>query len=280
MAQSGETAEDYPWASMARQLIANPNEPLPEVIAWQIRSDATRIKTKELWGRSINYDEMANGQIVDTNIIEKISALAGVEAPNGRIVHAGFEHTYGYLFSILKTSFGYKRARWVRPDIEDGFGLPRGTLGPQPDYGTLLMNVTYFGGRIASLNPDSNGVHPALLNIDYGNLTIERLTERVELEQRTIELRTDIVHFPNLPTTKGKNEALLVYAVADSNEPHAKLITLFPVDGSFATRIFDPKNLGTNKPITTRYNAYVEGLTGMSPSPKGSRTAWRTNTNQ
>src|SRR6185312_10106073 len=61
-----------------------------------------------LWGRSRNVDEFVEQAIVHPAILRVIGQLTGVPM-RGRIVHAGLEHTYGYLFSLIETPFGYKR---------------------------------------------------------------------------------------------------------------------------------------------------------------------------
>ncbi|MHB0997568.1 MAG: hypothetical protein ACYC2I_14490, partial [Elusimicrobiales bacterium] len=154
----GERAEDCPWAGAARAMAAAADKggsleavlssQVPGILR-QLEADRSVPGLLRLWGRSINYDELAKGQIVHPAILDLLAGRLGAPRPSGRIVHAGFEHTYGYLFSLLPTKFGFKRARWVRPDIEDGLGLPRGAAGPAPARGTLLANVTCLAGGIA-----------------------------------------------------------------------------------------------------------------------------------
>jgi hypothetical protein len=62
----------------------------------------------------------------------------------------------------------------------------------------------------------------------------------------------------------------LVYSIADHRQPHpkglppAQLITAFPVETSFVESALAADSLGENKPIITRYNAYVDGITGTA----------------
>ena len=67
---------------------------------------------------------------------------------DGKIVHAGLDHTYAYLFSTLKTKYGFKRDRWLNDSIENGFQIKSFSLRPWPIEGTLLSNLTYFIGQI------------------------------------------------------------------------------------------------------------------------------------
>src|SRR5262245_61263712 len=77
-----------------------------------------------LWGRSLNVDEVARQTIVHPAIVSAIGAVTGIPM-RGRIVHAGLEHTYGYLFSLIETPYGAKRDRWTSVSMERGFGVDR-----------------------------------------------------------------------------------------------------------------------------------------------------------
>jgi len=283
--QASEKAEDCPWAGAARLLDekAGTKEDLASVFAAyapgilkQLDADRANTAALSLWGESINYDEFANGIIVRDEVLGFLSTRLGVARPRGRIVHAGMEHTYGYLFSLLPTKYGFKRARWVRPDIEEGLGLPRGSAGPAPSEGTLLANVTCLAGGIA-LKDDKKA--SALLKRakpfcasalrDYAAPGHDRLNEEVSLPGgRRVALRTDLVPFLK---NSGGNDYLLVYSVYDSAAKRAFLVTAFPVNKGFVENTLSPANLGEDKPVQTRYNAHVEGFTGAG-SFKGKRS--------
>ena len=275
---AAETAEDNPWAGDARLLIEKSaaKEDLGKVFAdkiqgilEQLNRDRSNTGALKLWGESLNYDEMAKATIVDDGILGFLSSRLGVAQPNCKVVHAGMEHTYGYLFSVLPTKFGFKRARWVRPDIEEGFGLPKGSVGPLSAEGTLLANVSCLAGGIALKDDPAasallNRARPfcsaAMLELTANGLRRTRLTEEVQLPGgRAVALRTDLVRFQK---RSGGNTHLLVYSVYDSAAKRAFLITAFPVNEAFVENTLSPANLGENKPVQTRYNAYVEGFTG------------------
>jgi hypothetical protein len=296
LASAGETTLDCPWAGIARQVApattpAEVEEVLSEVAPGFLQRIAREGKkagdVKKLWGRSINFDENAKAIIIPPALIDVILAKAGVPARVDRIVYAGFEHTYGYLLSILKTPYGYKRLRWVRPDIEKGFGLEPGVISPTPKHGGLFMNVSEFAGRIAFQGKNwqdraalktlctADGVARSLRRFDYRTLHGRRLTETVALDGgRTVEIRTDFV-----PFTKAKGEAtggnseLLVYSIRDSAEKYPYLISAFPIAAGFSEAALDPKNLGEDKPIITRYNAFVPGVTDAKAPRTGKRSA-------
>jgi hypothetical protein len=300
----GETALDCPWAMIARQVApilaadSNPStaapkiehllsEIAPDFLARIEREGKIAKKAKGLWGRSINFDENAKGIIIPPALIDVVLAKAGVPAREDRIVYAGFEHTYGYLLSILKTPYGYKRLRWVRPDIENGFGLEKGAISPAPKDGGLFMNVTYFAGRIAfraSNDQDraalkilrrGDGAARSLRRFDFRTLHGRRLTETVALgDGRTVEIRTDFV-----PFTKGSGDAtggnteLLVYSMRDSATKLPYLISAFPIAKGFSDGALNPANLGEGKPVVTKYNAFVPGLTDSKSPLTGKREA-------
>lgn len=250
-----EKPEDCPWAGVARALRAEEKsaegvtnriqarlkELVPELDAAIARTSALGgddLKYVALWGRSSNYDVSQLNQArpiptVDEPIIDALDERAGLPAarhgdvnslldPNtpirGAITFAGVEHTYGYLFSLLHTPFGYKRARWVRDDIEAGFGLPRGTLGPLPKEGTLFSNLTYFAGKVAfresadereldAVAAGATDVAAELTRFDYVKLLPARVEETVRLDggygaARTVVLRTGLRRLHELRTAR------------------------------------------------------------------------------
>lgn len=310
---AGETQEDCPWAGVARALVAEADagrqkqvtgllkELLPELDR-ALQTDSKRSTWKTLWGRSINFDELANGVIVHPAIIaalgerfgnrsqmilmnfraEKSMGSPALEAlgkpivtdPAGhQLVHAGLEHTYGYLFSLLKTSFGYKRARWVQGEIEQGFGLKPGLFGPRTEAGTLFGNVTYFAGRIAFRNNEerievlrkgSKDLASQVRDFDFSKLAPIRAEETVDAKDsignvRKVVLRTDLVPFFH----PQKDTHLLVYSIVDPSNGGEVLITAFPVNQAFVDLVTKTENLGEGKPVQTRYNGFVEGVTGV-----------------
>ena len=201
---NGETQEDCPWAGIARglselaqtkRLTAEDLKQASPSLFQQITRDAEETSLKALWGTSINYDEFAKGVIVDPAILKVLAETFRVKLTDSMLAehlsNAGMEHTYGYLFSRLKTAFGYKRARWVRGDLERGFDLPVGTLGPQAPQasgGSFFSNVTYFFGRIAfrddpgllrTLEKHSSGVAKCLREFDYSSLKPIRFEESI-----------------------------------------------------------------------------------------------------
>jgi hypothetical protein len=270
---------DCPWAGVGRLLLekAEKKESLDSVflayapgIIEQLNKDKSNASSFNIWGESINFDEMMHATIVHTDILSYLASKLDIAEPNGKIIHAGMEHTYGYLFSVLETKYGFKRARWVKPDIEKGLGLEKGILGPKPKKGSLFSNVTCFAGNISLRNDLSAqdllqkiSCPASLKEYASGKVKRLRLAETVTLPgHRNIILRTDFIPFSKV-SPKG-NAYVLIYSIYDSKEDKAKLITLFPVGKSFVDRVTAINSLGTDKPIKTRYNAWVEGFSGKT----------------
>ena len=287
-----ETAVDCPWAAMGRALAREPAasgdvgaalDGTAGDIARALDSDARHPEMLALWDRSLALDELAHAPILAPAVVDALNARAHVAPREGDKTHAGVLHTYGYLLSTLPTSFGFKRARWVKRDVEQAFSLTAGALGPRPSTGTLLANLTYFAGRIAFRSDAktratlerlaaANLFEASLARVPYGELPITRLTESLAIEGRTIALRTDFVPFARA-VPDGASTHLLVYSVLDSRADGPRLVTLFPVTTAFVQRALDPASLGEAMPITTRYNAFVEGVTGATPPVRGRRGA-------
>ncbi len=307
-----ETELDCPWAAIARDLESilktdmNPETAKKKIAArlWEIapeylkhldREGKLAGPLKQLWGKSINFDEGAKGIIIPEAILDAVLARAKVPARGtgvegsmypARIAHAGFEHTYGYLLSNLKTAYGYKRLRWVRPDIENGFGIPSGTIVPLPKKGGLFSNLTYFAGRIAfreSNDQDeaalkvlrgADGVSKDVRTFNFKTIHGRRLSEVIHLDGgRTVEIRTDFIPFTSgTPESTGGNAELLIYSFRDSALKLPYLITAFPIAKGFSDSATNAKGLGENQTIITRYNAWVPGVTESKKPLAGTRS--------
>lgn len=249
-------------------------------VANQIKRDSKANGLFELWGESLNFDEFAKAPIVSQAVLDEIAQLAATPVVLGKtsdgkqIVHAGLEHTYGYLFSTLSTPYGFKRERWTAGKIEQGLGLQSNALHPDRNrtgQSTLLTNVTYVLGSIAFRNDPNelsktksfvSRVHPSLRGFSDRGYKIRRLEERIERSgSAPLIIRTDFVEFR--PKTNG---ALLVYSVRDEKKKRATLVTGFPVNAEFVAGAFDRKMLGPKQLIQTRYNLWL-GSFSEKPTP-------------
>lgn len=279
---AGVPVSDAEWNNLASEFIQEVElghpvatklfEILPEMRE-VLKTDSQKNDMKSLWGTSLNFDEHAHAEIVNSKIISMLSQEVGVPLPEDDRVFAGIEHTYGYLFSTLDTDFGHKRLRWIQGELEEGFDLPKGTLGPFPKEGTLFGNATYFFGRIAFRNDAAvlnrlstlkEGLSGDLVEYSYDHLAPIRIVEEVKLERsRQVRLRTDLVPFLK-KSTSGNSSYLLIYSIDDSRNPAPQLITGFPVDNGMVKFLTAPQSMGENISITTHYNGFVQGLSGKT----------------
>jgi len=229
----------------------------PWIVA-QIESDGRHRTLLDLWGASINGEGQPPQPIVPPAVVAAIGRIARVEL-DPEHPHAGLLHTYGYLFSTMRTPFGFKRARWVRPGIARGFGLPRHAISPRPESGTLLANVTALAAAFAFGRGEAAARQLSPLAADAFSRFEPGRVETVGGAPPPHEwiLQTDLVWYPR--SRGGKNEhALLVYTVWEDGV--GRLVTAFPVGAWMAKKL--RKRTGRSASLPTRYNAWVPGLTG------------------
>ena len=267
----------YQRTALAMQDAANSGlSPLPLLqktcpdLCRQIRRDAELPALFAFWGRSVNVDENTSETIVHPAILQVIGDLADVPM-RGRFVHAGLQHTYGYLFSSIQTPYGAKRDRWLSEKWERGFGLERSLLGDRPRSGTLLANATWFLGQIAyrgeaswlhRLNELKTAAAPDLVKYPFEGPPIERIVEKVSWRDRDIRIVTDLVPFSHSPKNAADDRFLLVYSIQISRAM-PRLITAFPIQEQMATQLKAAVQQGRVE-VRLRFNAYVPGLFGIT----------------
>lgn len=280
----GEKPQDCPWAGIAR--ILRQSEPklqydklrlhLPQV-ANSLTRDSLITELKSFWGMSLNFDEAVKKPIIDEDIIKMILETAQIPPAEphelGERVHAGYMHSYAYLFSLLQTPYGFKRARWVNGEIEKGLGLEPRIFHPLTEKGSFLANVTFFASSFAfkdssealkAIKRLKTVVHPSLSQYDFSKRVL-RLVEKLP----SIEIRTDFLTFKEDPTLK--NKYLLIYSYLKKGEKTPKLITLFPVKRDIYERALNATQLGKDKPIRSQYNSFIPGVTDSKEPLLGSR---------
>jgi hypothetical protein len=278
---------DEDWNRFADELRERPPQEiahrlakaLPEVTKFS-DADSCHRHFAQLWGLALNFDEHAKGVIVAKPIIHALSALAAVASPSeeseenrieGDVVHAGIQHSFGYLLSTLHTPFGYKRARWIYGEIERGFALPIGLLRPASSDGDFFCNVSFLMAKLARfkrLPPHHEGVAKALYSLNFEKLGATRIEEVVHIgSSRTVFLRTDLIAFQR-QGEKDANSHLLVYSVLDSEVDEPRLISAFPVGPKMVGGLLAGP-FGDDVLVTTRYNAFVPGVSGRQQA--GSR---------
>lgn len=234
----------------------------------QIERDAQTPGLFDFWGRCVNVDENTGEVIVPPPILKAICALADVPYRGG-VVHAGLQHTYGYLFSLIETPYGYKRDRWVSTELERAFGLPSWLLGPHPRAGTLLANLTWFLGQFAfrgwerlrsKLTELKTAVPASLVQTDFSRLLVQRIVEKVAVGQKVeVTIQTDLVAFAT--PSKAARDSLLIYSIKSTSRGPLRLITAFPMREE-AVRTLIQSVTDEPRTIRLRYNSYLPGLVG------------------
>lgn len=241
----------------------------------QIKNDSLDPLLTGFWGLSLNFDSGAKKQIIDDEIIGNLQEMFHIQNDN-KIVHAGVTHTYGYLFSVLNTPYGFKRKRWIDPTLNFAFSFSGKSLSPETSEGGLLSNLTYFIGTIAFKFPKDRESLKSLKNVssevkhfDYSKLNTKTLEEAIlQRGVGTQMLRTTLVELP-LKSHDEENDFLLIYSFLNSLTQKEVLITAFPIKGDAYLKIVESANLGGNQSITVHYNAYLEGL--MEQNLSGTR---------
>ncbi len=265
----------------------------------QIEEDADS-SLLDYWGLSLNFDENVRATIVDPKILTAIGSLCKRQIRFGRAYHAGLMHTYGYLLSTLETPYGLKRDRWMKATIENGFKLPRHTLGAEPNAGTLLQNLTYFLGRLVfrdsesrlrQLNSAASEVAPCLRTYAYESLHIARIVENCTVStssmstssmstssmststastggKRRVSLFTDLVKFLPRTRTQRSSSSLLLYSVSDPKQGGTRFVTAFRIGPKIVSELLAADRFGRRVSIRPCYNAYVPGFTNELPGSR------------
>lgn len=232
----------------------------------EILNDSKDEKLTGFWGKSINFDSGAKKQIISDQIMSDLQGQFKIKNDN-KIVHAGITHTYGYLFSVIDTPYGFKRKRWTDPTLNYAFAFSGNGLSPETIDGGLLSNVTYFAGTIAFKEANEKkalkslkNVSREILNFDYSKLAVERVEEEIMVHGvLTNTLRTTLVKLP-FKKEGEENDYLLIYSIWNRLSHKEVLITAFPIKKDAYKKIVEKDSLGANRPISVRYNAYLEGF--------------------
>lgn len=262
---------DSHWNEITKTLIQNIDTGLdknlsiyhPKLLA-QINLDSKDPYLLMFWGKSYNTDASGNETIVNEDLLKVLHQKFN-SYTTGKSAHAGIIHTYGYLFSLLDTPYGFKRKRWVDQSLNQAFSFENLSLSPDSLDGGLLSNLTYFIGMITLKNKTNlqllKNVSQEIKRYDYDGLKIFHLIEKT----KDVIIKTSFVTFPKKISNED-NSYLLIYTIFDLKLDKEFLITAFPVNQKTFLNAQDIKNLGKNKSISLRYNAahdqFVEGTLG------------------
>ncbi len=260
---------------LAKEIIQHADDPLrtksvlrdrsPELYEQIVSSGRCRPLLK-LWGQSRNIDDNTGTEIVSPAVLNLLGTLTGfsMESP---VPHAGIQHTYGYLFSLIETPYGRKRDRWVSSSLEDVLGLRRPTFSPVATEGTLLLNLTYFLGRIlyrgrpteiACLRRNRHLVDSALPQFNYRQQRYHRIIEEMGKGNSKIRTLTDLLPLNNSLDPENF-QGLLIYGIEELATQKLSLITTFPISKETFQGLLSLPS-GRKVVVQLKYNAYAKNI--------------------
>jgi hypothetical protein len=190
------------------------------------------------WTDSTPFDEVAQEFILPDKILDALSIRHVI---TGGVVHvpAGLMHTYGYLFSQLKTPYGLKSKRWLESRLDERLGLSAGTFGPLPSKGEFATNVT----------------ESFLKAKDIGSIEQKVSWKAPDGHIVKASVFTQLVPLKPLPNFETKDSYLLIYSVVQDGR--RRLVTGFPIDDGFAQSIMKTP-AGKNASFVPRFNLYID----------------------
>jgi hypothetical protein len=215
---------------------------------------ANEISSK-YWTDSTPFDEVAKEFILPDKILDALSIRHDM---TGGVVHvpAGLMHTYGYLFSQLKTPYGLKGKRWIESRLDERLGLPAGTFGPLAPKGEFASNVTAAFLKLTGERPFISSAAKMKLSSKSAGCIEQKATWKTQdgkLEKAAVF--THLVPLKPLAGFETKDSYLLIYSVV--RDGRRRLVTGFPIDNNFAqsTMKTPPQKSAAFVP---RFNLYVD----------------------
>lgn len=233
-------APDYA-ALHARLLAGETAKDLEDVLPGLARNlEAARRVSDAEWTDSVVRDELADGDILPAKVLAGLGILPTVSSGVAH-VPAGVMHTYGYLFSQLKTAYGLKGRRWTQSRLDERLGLAPGTFSPRPPRGEFTANVTK---ALRDLIKTGRGgrVEEAVL---------WRTPTGVEVGGT---VRTYLFPLKALPGLEAETH-LLIYELETGGR--RRLVTTFPVSAAFAAGLMAAQPESTAS-FVPRFNLYVD----------------------
>ena len=207
------------------------------------------------WTDSTIFDELAKEMILHPKVMDALhiphEATGGVERAS-----AGIMHTYGYLFSQVKTAYGLKGKRWIESRLDERLGLPAGAFGPLPARGEFTSNVT---AALMSLIGHPVTLPEAAKDVPAGR-ALGRLDQEVAWrtpagQKISMTVSTHLVALRPLAGLETKDVALLIYEV--KQDGRHRLVTAFPIEEAFAGSIAAVKASETPE-FKPRFNLFID----------------------
>jgi hypothetical protein len=201
---------------------------------------AARAVSASDWTDSLVRDELAGGDILPGEVLVGLGIPVAVSSGVAH-VPAGVMHTYGYLFSQLKTAYGLKGRRWTHSYLDARLGLPLGTFSPRPPRGEFLANVT-------------KALRDLVKNGAGGRVEEEVLWRTPAGTDVRGLVRTWLFPLKPFPGLE-KETHLLVYELETGGR--SRLVTAFPVSRDFAAGLEGSlPERGTG--FVPRFNLFVD----------------------
>jgi hypothetical protein len=207
------------------------------------------------WTDSTPYDELAKSYILPDQVMD---ALGIRRETMGGVVHvpAGVMHTYGYLFSQLKTAYGFKGKRWIESRLDERLGLPAESFSPVAPRGEFTSNVTSVLFQLIGVKaklPRAAKLKPAAKVAGRVEQRVTWKTPEGKTEKASVS--TYLVALKPLDGFETSDAYLLIYEAASHGEH--RLVTAFPVDGKFAEMIMKTP-ASSNPAFKPRFNLYID----------------------
>lgn len=207
------------------------------------------------WTESTPYDELAKEYILPDKVLDGLGIR---HEETGGVVHvpAGLMHTYGYLFSQLKTAYGLKGKRWVESRIDERLGLPQGTFSALPPQGEFASNVTAAFLKLVGERPSVSGAAKLKLKTKAAGRLEQKLEWKTsDGKSEKASVFTHLVPLKPLAGFENADAYLLIYSVVSGGR--RRLVTGFPVSASFAESILKTPP-GASASFKPRFNLYID----------------------
>ena len=207
------------------------------------------------WTSCTVFDELAKAEILPEKAMKGLGIRREV---TGGVAHApaGVMHTYGYLFSQLKTAYGLKGKRWIESRLDERLGLPAETFSPLTTDGEFASNLT---SALLQLIGVSEKV-PHAAKLKPSAKALGRIEQRVTWKTsagKTVKASvfTYLVPLAPLPGFETTDNFLLIYEVL--RDRRHRFTTAFPVGQGFADGIMGTKP-DAEPVFKPRFNLYVD----------------------
>lgn len=207
------------------------------------------------WTDCTIFDELAKAEILEEKAMK---ALGIPRAVTGGVAHApaGVMHTYGYLFSQLKTAYGLKGKRWIESRLDERLGLPEGTFSPLAPEGEFASNLTSVLLKLIGAPAKiahARGPEPAAKSIGRVEQRVTWKTPDGKAVKAVVS--TYLVPLMPLPGFESSDSFLLIYEVL--RDGRHRFTTAFPVGKDFADAVMatKPDEEAVFKP---RFNLFVD----------------------